>query len=257
MRKLKVVRNIKNVNTTPFYVKVEAFAKAVSFESMMMQCLFIVMETFRFQPFWPYFFSNLERRNFPFKKIGNESVFAENIFYAFLFYLETIFKNWTSMTSLVAFSNFNQLAKYVQSRYLGIWTIIHFLKRHKSKFTELYSCHCHATSIKSFDYKKAAQPKYPIEFMWPLFPTKLQPLPTTSGRKQKGPKYSARRTKSPLVMNWLSYWKALQVLLRRNTWQKYKSVFRVKTNSCSVPWEKLLFLHREVGNSNYHLLRRG
>ena len=93
MRKLKVVRNIKNVNTTPFYVKVEAFAKAVSFESMMMQCLFIVMETFRFQPFWPYFFPNLERRNFPFKKIGNESVFAENIFYAFLFYLETIFKN--------------------------------------------------------------------------------------------------------------------------------------------------------------------
>ena len=163
------------------------------------------------------------------------------------------------MTSLVAFSNFNQLANYVQPRTEVPRNLnkIHFLKRHKSKFTELHSCHCHATSIKSFDYKKTAQPKYPIEFMWPLFPTKLQPLPTTSGRKQKGPKYSARRTKSPLVMNWLSYWKALQVLLRRNTWQKYKSVFRVKTNSCSVPWEKLLFLHREVGNSNYHLLRRG
>ena len=80
---------------------------------------------FSFSAFLALFFSNLERRNFPFKKIGNESVFAENIFYAFLFYLETIFKNWTSMTSLVAFSNFNQLAKYVQSRYLGIWTIIH------------------------------------------------------------------------------------------------------------------------------------
>ena len=104
----------------PFLRKSGSLCKGcVSFQSMMMQCLFIVMETFRFQPLWPYFF---KRRNFPFKKIGNESVFAENIFYAFLFYLETIFKNWTSMTSLVAFSNFNQLAKYIQSSYLGIWT---------------------------------------------------------------------------------------------------------------------------------------
>ena len=94
MRKLKAVRNIKNVNTTPFYVKVEAFRKVVSFQSTMMQCLFIVMETFRFHSaFLALFFSNLERRNFPFKKIGNESVFAENIFYAFLFYLENVFKD--------------------------------------------------------------------------------------------------------------------------------------------------------------------
>ena len=62
------------------------------------------------------------------KKLAMNLFSRKIFFYAFLFYLETIFKNWTSMTSLVAFSNFNQLAKYVQPRGLWIWTKFIFWK---------------------------------------------------------------------------------------------------------------------------------
>ena len=55
------------------------------------------------------------------KKLAMNLFSRKIFFYAFLFYLEVIFKDWTSMTSLVAFSNFNQLAKYVPPIYLGMY----------------------------------------------------------------------------------------------------------------------------------------